>query len=204
MIFEAIDRSNNLEAFSITVAAAQEVRSTQNRDALRAFGRAVEHVREYTMEDPRLQEERNGQVRPAASRRIGVQNYVQHADGAGRATYTRNTNIIQPLLVEFAADVELTARRILTPEEFDFFKRVYLQEMIEIDEEELPGPGSKATTFTQFVEQRYSHDNMQDTVRAYDLSIRERLGAEFLRQGIVPVEHYFKAIDVRMKKETKY
>jgi hypothetical protein len=208
----AVERSRNTEAFITIIPEAQKIGIFQKR---RAFVAVVTEFQDKCgsggpslKQSGRIEQRYDADLghvettpyHPQIAHKagIGTQNYKQHGNAAGEATHTRNTSVVRPELVDFAADVELAARAVLSVDEFKFFKKVYLEIMVVIDKTGM-NEGSTAVSFDRYVRETYKPHEL-GAVLVYDDAIRQKVGAELLRRGIFEINAYFKPVDVRDKK----
>lgn len=97
-------------------------------------------------------------------------------ESANKGAY--NPLVVRATASDFICDVELTARRVLSKEEYRFFKLLYLDKDKEIAE----------------LVVAKSPDNKFNGLKQ---TVQEKLGFAFDDRGIYPLSKYYKAKDLR-------
>lgn len=123
------------------------------------------------------------------------------SDG-GQATFTRNHYKVKPSISDFVVDVELAARRSLTVEEFNYFKRTYFVEFLgvaDLRDAMDCTPDGRDKFFAKFLES-FPEDKRHE-IEMFDRGIREKVGAALIARGIYPYNQYmnFSDLDVRKR-----
>jgi len=126
---------------------------------------------------------------------------MAYREMGGKATNTRNPFRSQPTMSDLRIDVELAARKVLTPAENRYFLQHYLQEFLSIADANDPtdwelGADKYMVAFLDTFDYRD-----RDAVQAYDSGIREKLGSAFIKTGLFPLSSYFESRDCRIKRE---
>jgi hypothetical protein len=98
-------------------------------------------------------------------------------------TGTYNPNIIVVTITDFICDVELTAKRVLDPGEYRFFKLVYLE---------------KDNELTKLVDSTETNN-----FNGLKKRVQEKLGLAFVSSKLHPVERYLRPKDMRNGKCSK-
>ncbi len=117
-----------------------------NRKAWRAFRIVLEHYNEL-------------------KETLGSCPAIDYGQSGGKTGYVMGKVIITSS--DFMADVMITAKRVLTPDELSFFKRTFAVR------------------------------NDPTTITPISVSVQEKMGAAFMTNGIYPVRQYMRSVRVK-------
>jgi excisionase family DNA binding protein len=114
---------------------------------------------------------------------------------AGKASYTVRTSMVRPSTSDFAADVEISARRCLTSGELPYFELYYKTGKVVVST--LPR-GAVDTALEEHV--RTFSEKQRAAVLSLDNRMREKLGRRFKEVEIYPVSVYMEPKDIHGRK----
>ena len=120
----------------------------------------------------------------------------------GRATYTRCNLIVRPTKSDFVCDVEVNARRVLTRDEFGYFKRYYVAQTLLIADPNDRGDRVDGRDKYLMEHLRRFRPDQRARIAGFDRAIREKLGACFRDEWIFPTADYFRPSDLRDNEST--
>lgn len=129
-----------------------------------------------------------------------------YRDSGGTATYTHNKFKIKPSMSDFVIDVQTVARKALSREEFEYFKRTYFSEFLGIAELDSNGQivaqdrtaDGKDKFFTEFLK-RFRYEDHEKVI-AYDRQVRRKVGAALIENEIHPFRTYMNQDDLDVRK----
>jgi hypothetical protein len=111
----------------------------------------------------------------------------------GKVTHTGRACVITPSRSDTVCDVELCARRSLTPSEFAYFEKYYQSTQLLVlnrqEQREMGGNPFFVEHLQSFVLDRRAQ------VEVFDSGVREKLGAELIRARIFPMNIYIASVD---------
>lgn len=180
--------------------------AVQDQVRVRSFARTTQSAQEASISSPSStqpvrRENLRSAFRETVQRAQEPENPVQamnHSNnkGEGKVTFKKQKFVVTPSLSDFVADVQLTARRILTQSEFHYFQRTYFGDMttgyLGIADADDPldlTPDGKDKFFEKHIASYPV--SVQQEVRKLDHKIRVRLGEEFMKVGLFPESFYF-------------
>jgi hypothetical protein len=114
---------------------------------------------------------------------ISIFQELFHAGGGLEEIKYNQTRLAAPSISDFTCDVELAARRCLTPNELSYFNEFYKSGHVAV---------SKSDTGTGgcwFTNGNYSR-RLQKQLAELDQRVREKLGRALLSSGIAPLNAY--------------